>query len=32
MQVARVDAKFEPVIYLCIGSAYLLAIAGGSWL
>ncbi len=32
MQVARVDAKFDPVIYLCIGSAYLLAIAGGSWL
>lgn len=32
LQVARVDAKFEPVIYLCIGSAYLLAISGGSWL
>lgn len=32
LQVAQVDAKFEPVIYLCIGSAYLLAIAGGSWL
>ena len=32
LQVAREDAKFEPVIYLCIGSAYLLAISGGSWL
>ncbi len=32
LQVAQEDAKFEPVIYLCIGSAYLLAISGGSWL
>lgn len=32
MKVAYADAKFDPVIYLCIGSAYLLAIAGGSWL
>ena len=32
MQVAHADAKFDPVIYLCIGSAYLLAISGGSWL
>ena len=34
LQVARedADAKFEPVIYLCIGGAYLLAISGGSWL
>ena len=32
MKVAYADAKFDPVIYLCIGSAYLLAISGGSWL
>jgi ATP-binding cassette subfamily B multidrug efflux pump len=31
MQVARTDAKFEPVIYLCIGAAYLFAIIGGSY-
>lgn len=31
MQVARTDAKFEPVIYLCIGAAYLFAMVGGSY-
>lgn len=30
MAVARIDAKFDPVIYLCIGCAYFLAVAGGS--
>ncbi len=32
MAVARIDAKFEPVIYLCIGASYLLAVGGGGWL
>lgn len=32
MQVARVDACFDPVIYLAIGIANLLAVSGGSWL
>lgn len=30
MAVARIDAKFNPVIYLCIGCSYFLAVAGGS--
>lgn len=30
MAVARIDAKFDPVIYLCIGCSYFLAVAGGS--
>ncbi|MDO2949822.1 ABC transporter transmembrane domain-containing protein [Aeromonas simiae] len=30
MAVARIDAKFDPVIYLCIGGSYFLAVAGGS--
>ncbi|WP_421228144.1 ABC transporter transmembrane domain-containing protein [Aeromonas enteropelogenes] len=30
MAVARIDAKFDPVIYLCIGFSYFLAVAGGS--
>ncbi len=32
LAVARIDAKFEPVIYLCIGASYLLAVGGGGWL
>jgi ATP-binding cassette subfamily B multidrug efflux pump len=32
MAVARIDAKFDPVIYLCIGCSYFLAVAGGSLL
>lgn len=32
MAVARIDAKFDPVIYLCIGCSYFLAVAGGSML
>ncbi|GAA4492188.1 ABC transporter transmembrane domain-containing protein [Pseudaeromonas paramecii] len=29
LAVAQIEARFEPVIYLCIGGAYLLAIGGG---
>lgn len=32
MYVAKVDARFDPTIFLAIGMANLLAIAGGSWM
>ncbi|KOC89936.1 SmdA family multidrug ABC transporter permease/ATP-binding protein [Winslowiella iniecta] len=32
MRVARVDARFDPTIYIAIGMSNLLAIGGGSWL
>lgn len=32
MHVARVDARFNPTIYIAIGAADLLAIGGGSWM
>ncbi|TCV94414.1 SmdA family multidrug ABC transporter permease/ATP-binding protein [Biostraticola tofi] len=32
MLVARVDARFDPTIYLAIGTSNLLAIGGGSWM
>ncbi|TLV23912.1 SmdA family multidrug ABC transporter permease/ATP-binding protein [Klebsiella indica] len=32
MRVARIDARFDPTIYLAIGTANLLAIGGGSWM
>ncbi|WBM69807.1 SmdA family multidrug ABC transporter permease/ATP-binding protein [Buttiauxella sp. WJP83] len=32
MRVARVDARFDPTIYITIGTANLLAIGGGSWM
>lgn len=32
MKVARVDARFDPTIYIAIGMANLLAIGGGSWM
>lgn len=32
MRVARVDARFDPTIYIAIGMANLLAVAGGSWM
>lgn len=32
MRVARVDARFDPTIYIAIGLANLLAISGGSWM
>ncbi|MGG8023931.1 SmdA family multidrug ABC transporter permease/ATP-binding protein [Klebsiella aerogenes] len=32
MRVARIDARFDPTIYIAIGAANLLAIGGGSWL
>lgn len=32
MKVARVDARFDPTIYITIGTANLLAIGGGSWM
>ena len=31
-RVARIDARFDPTIYIAIGAANLLAIGGGSWL
>ncbi|WLI78814.1 SmdA family multidrug ABC transporter permease/ATP-binding protein [Kosakonia sp. H02] len=32
MRVARVDARFDPTIYIAIGMANMLAIGGGSWM
>ena len=32
MHVARVDARFDPTIYIAIGASNLLAIGGGSWM
>lgn len=32
MQVARIDACFNPTIYIAIGASNLLAISGGSWM
>lgn len=32
MRVARVDARFDPTIYIAIGMSNLLAIGGGSWM
>lgn len=32
MRVARVDARFDPTIYIAIGTANMLAIGGGSWM
>lgn len=32
LRVARVDARFDPTIYIAIGMSNLLAIGGGSWL
>lgn len=32
MHVAKVDARFDPTIFMAIGMANLLAIAGGSWM
>ncbi|EJQ2008547.1 SmdA family multidrug ABC transporter permease/ATP-binding protein [Cronobacter sakazakii] len=32
LRVARVDARFDPTIYIAIGMANLLAIGGGSWM
>lgn len=32
MQVAKIDARFDPTIYIAIGVSNLLAIGGGSWM
>jgi ABC-type multidrug transport system, ATPase and permease components len=32
MRVARIDARFDPTIYIAIGMANLLAVGGGSWM
>ncbi|BAE73952.1 putative multidrug resistance ABC transporter ATP-binding/permease protein YheI [Sodalis glossinidius str. 'morsitans'] len=32
MHLARVDARFDPTIYLAVGLSNLLAVGGGSWL
>lgn len=32
MRVARIDARFDPTIYIAIGAANLLAIGGGNWM
>ena len=32
LRVARVDARFDPTIYIAIGMANMLAIGGGSWM
>jgi ATP-binding cassette subfamily B multidrug efflux pump len=31
LEVARVDAKYEPVIFITIGTSFLLAVGGGAW-
>ncbi len=31
LAVARVEAKYDPVIYLTVSSSFLLAVAGGAW-
>ncbi|CAK9884124.1 MAG: putative multidrug resistance ABC transporter ATP-binding/permease protein YheI [Candidatus Erwinia impunctatus] len=31
LQVARVDSRFDPTIYIAVGMANLFAVAGGSW-
>ncbi|MEA1065794.1 SmdA family multidrug ABC transporter permease/ATP-binding protein [Erwinia sp. HR93] len=32
LRVARVDARFDPTIYIAVGMANLLAVGGGSWM
>ncbi len=32
MHVARVDARFDPTIYIAVGFSHLLAVGGGSWM
>ncbi len=32
LRVARVDARFDPIIYVAVGFSNLLAIAGGGWM
>ncbi|WP_034949134.1 SmdA family multidrug ABC transporter permease/ATP-binding protein [Erwinia oleae] len=32
LRVARVDARFDPTIYIAVGMSNLLAVGGGSWL
>ncbi|EKT54355.1 SmdA family multidrug ABC transporter permease/ATP-binding protein [Providencia burhodogranariea] len=32
MHVAKVDARFDPTIFIAVGMANLLAVAGGSWM
>jgi len=32
LHVARVDARFDPIIYVAVGFSNLLAIAGGGWM
>ncbi|MCW2474749.1 SmdA family multidrug ABC transporter permease/ATP-binding protein [Candidatus Symbiopectobacterium sp. NZEC151] len=32
MHVARVDARFDPTIYIAVGCSHLLAVGGGSWM
>lgn len=31
LAVARIDAKYEPVIFVTVGSSFLLAVGGGAW-
>src|SRR5690606_6966443 len=32
LEVARIDAKYDPTIFLTIGSSCLLTVGGGAWL
>ncbi|MTD40826.1 SmdA family multidrug ABC transporter permease/ATP-binding protein [Erwinia sp. CPCC 100877] len=32
LKVARIDARFDPTIYIAVGMANLLAVGGGSWM
>lgn len=32
LEVARIDAKYDPTIFLTIGSSFLLTVGGGAWL
>jgi len=32
LQVARVDARYDPIIYLTVGASFLISVGGGAWL
>jgi len=32
LEVARIDAKYDPTVFLTIGSSFLLTVGGGAWL
>lgn len=32
LEVARIDARYDPIIYLTVGASFLIAIGGGAWM